>query len=123
MIALEDLVIGVTNYFKVFINKSFMNGSRDRCKLNGCLQVFKDAVQPLQLFGVFGKKKKAEAFTDPLLQVFDEQVELAVECRLGTGGEVDRPLPASGLPLTPSNGGGSALSPSPVGGGWEGAGD
>jgi len=56
MITLEDLVIGIANYFKIMINESFMNGSGDRIKMDLRLQVFKNSMQALQLLGVFGNK-------------------------------------------------------------------
>ena len=56
MIPLEYLVIGVANHFQVFINKPFMNGSRDGNNINLCFQVCEDHVQPFQLFGVIGKQ-------------------------------------------------------------------
>ena len=65
MITLKYLVIGITNNFQIFINKSFMNGSSDRVKMNFCFQVFKNAMQSFQLFWIFRKQIKFKSFCFP----------------------------------------------------------
>jgi hypothetical protein len=47
MIALEDLVVGITNRSQVIINKSFMYGSGNRDHIYFRFQVGENYVQPL----------------------------------------------------------------------------
>ena len=65
MVALKDLVIRITNNFQILINKSFMDGSGNGFELNTRFQIFKNGMQPLQLFWIFRKKK------NPELVIFD----------------------------------------------------
>ena len=46
MVTLKYLVIGITNHFKIIINKSFMNGNRDRGNLYLGFQISKNNMQP-----------------------------------------------------------------------------
>jgi hypothetical protein len=55
MIALEDLVVGITNQFQFFINKSFVDAGGNRNELYFRVQVGKNAVEPFQLACLFGK--------------------------------------------------------------------
>ena len=57
MIPLKYLVIGITNYFEIIINKSFMNTCCYRNKLKFSLQISENTVQPFQLPALFRKKK------------------------------------------------------------------
>ena len=62
MVALKNLVIGVTNYFKVIINKAFVNRNCNRRYLYLSLQVVENDVKPFQLPWVFRKYENVVLF-------------------------------------------------------------
>src|SRR6476646_9900344 len=85
MITLKDLVVGITHDFQFFIDKSFVNTVRDWHETNLRMQVGKNAAQPFQLAGLFGKNEDAIACTFMGFEIFDQQVKLPVECGLRPG--------------------------------------
>jgi hypothetical protein len=82
MVALKNLVICITNYFKVIINKTFVNRNCNGSNLYLCFQVVENNVQPFQLPWIFGKYENIVLFFFIILQVPDQQVELPVESGL-----------------------------------------
>src|SRR5690606_39281269 len=56
MIPLKDLVIGIANQLQIFINKSFVNGFRNRVKYNSRIQIVENSLQSFELSWVFSKE-------------------------------------------------------------------
>src|SRR5215203_815431 len=104
MIALENLVIGVTNYFQFFINKSFVYGSSDGYERNLLFQILENGIESFQLFRIFRKKMDRKMFGLPGFQVLDQQVKLPVKCRLFLCVENDFQLSICGLSVSKMDG-------------------
>ena len=72
MITLEYLVVCIADKFKLLINKSFVNRSSNRCKLNLRIQISKDAIESFQLLRLLCKDEELIACPFVRFQVFNE---------------------------------------------------
>ncbi len=97
VITLKDLVIGIADDLQVLVDKSLMDGMRDRIEGHFRLQVLEDGSQPFQLPGVLRKKAKGVFLVLPGFEIFYQQIELPVKGGLGAGVEFESktgwPLP------------------------------
>lgn len=51
MVALENLVVGVTGQLHVRVNETGVDSGIDRLPTDACVEVVEDGVEPLDLFG------------------------------------------------------------------------
>src|ERR1700754_528998 len=65
VIALKDLVIGITDHFQVFVDKTFVDIEGYGGEGDLCLKVFKYGIQAFELAGILRKEVERIFFSFP----------------------------------------------------------
>ena len=89
VITLEDLVIGITDQFQVFVDETLVDIESDGREGDLGLEVFENSIESFQLPRVFGEEEYGIFFSFPGFEVADQEVELAIEGGLRPGVELD----------------------------------
>ncbi|MCY1552388.1 hypothetical protein D9M68_887810 [compost metagenome] len=82
METLEDLMVGIYEYFMVMIDESVTDRYRNRHKADLGIGIFEYNPQALQLFCILCKYVCGIFISSPLFQVAGQQIKITVECGL-----------------------------------------